>query len=86
MMTWLLAVAAAAVALWPTQKKGGGRGLLDDLAGLEPPPKKAGNYLDAVAALQIVRARLVHTDELSDEAVEALNTLTLSLAAGSDEE
>ena len=85
MMTWLLAVAAAAVALWPTGKKPGGFSL-DDLAVLEPPPKKAGNYLDAVAALQTVRARLVHTDELSDEAVEALNTLTLSLAAGSDEE
>ena len=85
MMTWLLAVAAAAVALWPTGKKTVGFSL-DDLAGLEPPPKKAGNYLDAVAALQIVRARLVHTDELSDEAVEALNTLTLALAAGSDEE
>lgn len=85
MMTWLLAVAAAAVALWPTGKKPGGFSL-DDLAGLEPPPKRAGNYLDAVAALQVVRARLVHTDELSDEAVEALNTLTLSLAAGSDEE
>ena len=84
MMTWLLAVAAAAVALWPT---GGKR---DKAPVYVPspleldPPRRTTTYLDAVACLQKVRSRLVHTDLLDDSVAEALSTLTLALQHGSD--
>jgi len=86
MMTWLLAVAAAAVALWPTGKKNGGGGVpvyVPSPLELDP-PKRQTSYLDAVACLQKVRSRLVHTNHLEDEQTEALNVLTLALSAGSD--
>lgn len=86
MTIWLLAVAAAAVALWPTGKKGTEGFSLADLAGLEPPPKKTTGYLEAVEALQKVRSRLTATDLLDDEQLEACNVLTLALSAGSDSE
>lgn len=88
MTTWILAVIAAVVALWPTgQKKGGGGGAVYVPSPAElDPPKRTPTYLDAVASLQKVRSRLVETDLLSDDVAEALSTLTLALQHGSDVE
>jgi hypothetical protein len=85
MMTWLLAVAAAAVALWPTGKKAAPSAYVPSTLEIDP-PKRQTTYLDAVACLQKVRSRLVHTDLLDDSVAEALSTLTLALQHGSDVE
>ena len=86
MMTWLLAVAAAAVALWPTGKKTDKAPLyIPSPAELDTSPRPT-SYLAAVEALQKVRSRLVHTNHLDDEQLEACNVLTLALSAGSDEQ
>ena len=85
MMTWLLAVAAAAVALWPTGKQKDKAPLyIPSPAELDTRPRPT-SYLAAVEALQKVRSRLVHTNHLDDEQIEACNVLTLALSAGSDE-
>ena len=83
MMTWLLAVAAAAVALWPTGKRDKAPLYVPSPLELDP-PKRQTSYLDAVACLQKVRSRLVHTEMLDDSVAEALSTLTLALQHGSD--
>jgi len=83
MMTWLLAVAAAAVALWPTGKRDKAPVYVPSPLELDP-PRRTTTYLDAVACLQKVRSRLVHTDLLDDSVAEALSTLTLALQHGSD--
>ena len=85
MMTWLLAVAAAAVALWPTGKRDKAPLYVPSPLELDP-PKRTTTYLDAVACLQKVRSRLVHTEMLDDSVAEALSTLTLALQHGSDVE
>jgi len=82
-MTWLLAVAAAAVALWPTGKKSAPSAYAPSTLEIDP-PKRQTTYLDAVACLQKVRQRLTHTNHLEDEQTEALDVLTLALSAGSD--
>lgn len=82
MMTWLLAVAAAAVALWPTNKKSK---LLPNLQEFDTRPKPS-SYLDAVASLQTVRTRLMHTNHLDEDQAAACDVLTLALSAGSDQE
>ena len=85
MMTWLLAVLAAAVALWPTGKQKDKAPLyIPSPAELDPRPRTT-SYLAAVEALQRVRSRLVHTNHLDEEQLEACNVLTLALSAGSDE-
>lgn len=84
MMTWLLAVAAAAVALWPTGRKTDKAPVYVPSPLELDPPKRQTSYLDAVACLQKVRSRLVHTNHLEDEQTEALDVLTLALSAGSD--
>ena len=83
MMTWLLAVAAAAVALWPTGKRDKAPLYVPSPLELDP-PKRQTSYLDAVACLQKVRSRLVHTNHLEADQTEALDVLTLALSAGSD--
>lgn len=85
MMTWLIAVAAAAVALWPTRGQTKPTGSYLPL-GDGSPLRSPTSYLDAVSCLQKVRSRLVATDSLDDEGVESLNTLTLALQNGSDQE
>jgi hypothetical protein len=85
MMTWLLAVAAAAVALWPTGKKAAPSAYVPSTLEIDP-PKRATTYLDAVACLQKVRQRLTHTNHLEADQTEALDVLTLALSAGSDVE
>jgi len=84
MMTWLLAVAAAAVALWPTAGKRDKAPVYVPSPLELDPPRRTTTYLDAVACLQKVRSRLVHTDLLDDSVAEALSTLTLALQHGSD--
>tara|TARA_B100001741_G_C16476964_1_gene562976 strand:- start:555 stop:809 length:255 start_codon:yes stop_codon:yes gene_type:complete len=81
MTTWLLAVAAAVVALWPMNKQSKDKSLFDFT---DKKKTKSSSYLEAVAALQTVRGRLVHTNHLEEEQEEACNTLTLALSAGSD--
>lgn len=83
----LLGIAAAAIALWPAKKKTGGGGVpyLPSVAELSPqPPKRHPSYIEAVANLAAVKARLSATEHLDDEQSEAINTLTLALVAGSD--
>lgn len=85
MMTWILAVLAAAVALWPTGKQKDKAPLyIPSPAELDQRPR-ATSYLAAVESLQRVRSRLVHTNHLDEEQLEACNVLTLALSAGSDE-
>lgn len=49
-----------------------------------PPPHLAPTYQSAIADLAHVRLRLLQTDKLDDAAKKAIDTLTLSLVAGSD--
>lgn len=86
-MTILALVAAAVVLLlMPSPKKP-----VPPMFSLVPPqaesapalPKQV-QYLDAVAALQSVRHRLVATDQLGDEQRNAINVLTLALVGGSE--
>jgi uncharacterized membrane protein YeiH len=84
----ILGAAAAAVALWPSQtKKVGGVGVRD--LSLDVAPVVAARhprYIEAVANLAAVKARLSATELLHDDQAEAINTLTLALVAGSDQE
>ena len=76
MIIWIVAAAAvAAVLAWPAAK----------VASPFPASKPAGpTYMEAIAAVQLVRTRLIKTDKLSDECQKSIDTLTLSLVSGSD--
>lgn len=83
MMTVLLLAAAAAVLFWPAPKKDSPYASAPVPYGPPPPPKPA-SYIEAVAALQLVRKRLAATDQLSEPQIEAVNVLTLALVAGGE--
>lgn len=53
---------------------------------LPAPTKGHPAYQTAIMALTLVRQRLIATDALSDSEKQAIDTLTLSLVAGSDRE
>jgi hypothetical protein len=78
MMTFLFLAIAAAVALWPASK-GLDSILPDELRETDDHV----SYLEAVAALQVVRTRLDKTGELDQPSSDACNILTLGLSAGS---
>lgn len=83
MMTALLLAAAAAVLLWPAPKQDSPYASSPVPYGPPPAPKPA-SYIEAVAALQLVRKRLAATDQLSEPQIEAVNVLTLALVSGGD--
>jgi hypothetical protein len=77
MLIGLLVAAAAALLCWPANKQ---------IANpFSKPAKPAGaTYMDSVAALQLVRTRLIATDALGEDQSKAIDCLTLSLVGGSD--
>jgi hypothetical protein len=79
MTVWLLLAAAAAVLLWPSK-------LPEQVPFLSQtqPTERGHSYIEAVGALQLVRQRLIDTQQLSDEQQAAINSLTLALVAGSE--
>lgn len=77
MTVWLLLAAAAAVLLWPSK-------IPDANPFAVQEPKAGASYLDAIAAVQLVRQRLIDTQHLGDEEQAAVNVLTLALTAGSE--
>jgi hypothetical protein len=83
MITTLLLAAAAAVLLWPAAKQDSPYASSPVAYGPPPAPKPA-SYIEAVAALQLVRKRLVATDQLSEPQIDAVNVLTLALVSGGD--
>jgi hypothetical protein len=83
MMTMLLLAAAAAVLLWPAPKQDSPYASLT-VPSVPPPQPKEASYIEAIAALQVVRKRLAATDQLSEPQVEAVNVLTLALVAGGE--
>jgi hypothetical protein len=79
-MTIALALAAAAVALWPMRAAALPFRLP---APVVPSPAHAG-YADAIQALSVVRGRLLATELLGDKERAAVDALTLALVNGSD--
>ena len=78
MTVWLLLAAAAAVLLWPSK-------LPEQVPFLaQVPTDKGHSYIDAVAALQLVRQRLIDTQQLAEEQQAAVDSLTLALVHGSE--
>jgi hypothetical protein len=82
----LFAAAAAAVYLWPTMPKAP-----VTVKPLEVVPPlvtftKAPTYRSAIESLAYVRTRLINTENLTEAAKSAVDTLTLALVAGSDKE
>jgi hypothetical protein len=74
MMIWIVAaVLVAAVLLWPDKPKA------SPFA-----PKTGPSYLDAISAVQLVRIRLVATEQMTDECQKSIDCLTLRLVAGSE--
>lgn len=74
-MTYLLIGAALLILLWPRQS------VLPDLGG-----KGGPRFQAAMQSLTLCRARLLHTNHLTETEKEAINCLTLALVAGSDQE
>ncbi len=85
-MTILLIVAAAIVLLWPTNKKSDPilpTSIFENNSGSEI--EKTVSYLEAVAALQEVRLRLLKTGTMDEPSHDAINILLMSLVDGSGE-
>ena len=78
-----LIAAAAIVMLWPAARK---PVTPIDFVVDEPVETKprVPAYLQSVESLQTVQRRLSATDRLGEDQVEAINILTLALAAGSE--
>lgn len=78
MITFLFVTAAVAVALWPSKKT------LEKIIPNElQEVDSTVSFIEAVAALQVVRSRLDSTGELDQPSSDACNILTLGLSAGS---
>lgn len=59
---------------------------VSSIGSARPASKPAGpTYQGAMADLAVVRLRLIQTKHLTEEARAAIDTLTLSLVAGSDQ-
>lgn len=87
MISWALIAAAAIALLWPLKKPAKAPPVYD-LSPIEREPAKprVPLYLDAVACLQTVQRRLSATGHMDDDQRAAIDTLTLALTAGSDQE
>lgn len=78
MIVWLLIAAAVALLAIPVAKP---------IPNPFSKPEKSSaipSYMDSIAALQLVRNRLIGTEKLSDEQQAAIDCLALSLVGGSD--
>lgn len=86
MITYALLAAAAALFLWPSKSRE--RPAIKSPSPFDLPVQSKGHpaYQAAIMALTLVRQRLIATDALSDKEKQAIDTLTLSLVAGSDRE
>ena len=84
MIIYALLAIAAVVALWPSSGPSKGRGYLTTLVKERPSESPSATYMDAVGSLQTVRSRLAFTGHLDDDQIDAVNTLTLALVAGSE--
>lgn len=85
--TYLLLAAAAALFFWPSTK-GRQHAAMKSPTPFDIPAPQKGHpaYQAAIMALTLVRQRLIATDALSDKEKAAIDTITLSLVAGSDRE
>lgn len=79
MLVMLLIAAACAILLWPAPPAG-----ISNPFAVPASPKRGPDYMEAVAALQTVRTRLVQTGALDAEQQKAVDALTLALVSGSD--
>ena len=86
MITYALLAAAAAIFLWP--QKARERAAIKSPSPFDLPVPTKGHpaYQASIMALTLVRQRLIATDSLTDKEKAAIDTLTLSLVAGSDRE
>ena len=94
-MTTLLIVGAAVALLWPSSLTAlwGLTKLIPDSVPLPKAIKGTTSctksslptFIEATQCLANVKARLNATDEQNDETIAAINTLQLSLTAGSDQ-
>lgn len=82
MITYGLLAAAAALFLWPQKQQLASPTPFDIAVAKKSHP----NYQSSIMALTQVRQRLIATDSLADQQKQAIDTLTLSLVAGSDRE
>lgn len=78
----LLVAAAAAVLLWPKTNAAKTPNPFDQPAAAKAHP----SYQTSLASLATVRLRLLQTEQLTSETKSAIDCLTLSLVAGSDQE
>lgn len=81
MIVGLLVVVAVVVLLWPSAQE-------SVYPFAVPPAKPASStpsFVDAVTALQTVRARLAATGALAEAQQQALAALTLALSTGGDQ-
>ena len=88
MIVYALVCAAILCLVWPSSKKATAPMLdLDTLPPEQPVPyaPPETQYIEAVAALQVVQTRLHNTGQLDDDQRDAINTLALALTAGSTE-
>ena len=88
MIAALCFVAAAVVAFWPRQARPLPTFSVPPAVApsvVAPLPKRPG-FRQAIDNLAYVRSRLITTDALDDKAKAAIDTLTLALVAGSDQE
>lgn len=82
MITWILAVAAAVIALWPSKTKNPFQLPVE----LDEKKDDPVDFLEAFAALQVVRSRLIATDKLGQECFDACSVLAMALTEGSETE
>jgi hypothetical protein len=82
----LLAIAAAAVYLWPSSPRPAAVARPPMLAPPVDRAPRSPTYQGAMSSLAQVRHRLIATDNLTDAAKAAVDALTLALVAGSDKE
>lgn len=87
MITYALIAAAAVLFLWPSSKPRE-RQPVKSPSPFDLPVQAKGHpaYQLSIMALTLVRQRLIATDSLADDQKKAIDTLTLSLVAGSDRE
>lgn len=83
MIIWVLVAAAMILFLWPSSEAPM-PSLLANAKPVEPAKPKVPTYLQAVACLQDVRARLVHTGNYDEAAQHSIENLVLALTSGSD--
>lgn len=86
MITYAILAAAAALLFWPNRKSERPQLHTPSPFDLPSPVKGHPGYQASIMALTLVRQRLIATDALSDDQKAAIDTLTLSLVAGSDRE